>query len=220
MTLELVRSLASYAMTYDTVLFPFDVARLLSLLPKVGYVLAEQVQTMPPSAGTLNVEGGIARRLDTVLQINSDRRTVGVTSTSVAQSLEGLTQIETLLRDELGVDSREISAFYEFMADVHVEASKSPLEAWQRHLAGTSIVTELSSVLGAEASAYGLRVVPSGSIPNQRDWFDIRIEPQVLSPHKLHHINVVFRDQQPDKVEAFIREFDEMVGRLVALVEG
>ena len=220
MALRASHKMATLSVRYATVLFPFDVTKLLGLLPSLGYILADEVVS-PLSRGfkVESVDGPVARRMNTVLRLHTRSLTLTVESPDISSCVDELTRIESLLQTELEVNNPELSSFYELVAEFAANAEKSPLEAWRTQLADVPVIAKLSKVVGRDLSAYGLRLTPTNSIPNQENWLDIRIEPQVLAPHREHLIHVIFRDCNRDEVERFARALETTLEQIVSLVE-
>lgn len=203
---------------YGTVLFPFDLWRFLLKLGSVGYVVPRELRTALPG-GQFNADGPVARRMDSVVVVRSAANSLQVADVGPAACLDDLNRIEQLLLSELEFDSRAAARFYELVAEIDVKAAASPIKAWARLSASTAIVSTLSRVFGADLGVFGVRLVPAGSVPNQEEWLDVRLEPSVQEPERAHYLQTVFRSRNRLDVETFIANLDERVKRLVELVE-
>jgi hypothetical protein len=208
---------------YESVLFPFDALAFTLSLSKLDFFLPEKLDeaiASLPLGARLEPSGTIARKSDTIVRLNTDRQVLGVYGTSSQQCLQQMDGIESLLKEEFGVDSPAHALFYEFLADLTVAADSSPLQRWASLLAPVPLIQEVSELLGVQMCPFGLRLVPKGSVPNQIDWFDMRIEPQVHSPEEKYYVNVVYRKASREAVCGFARDFDQTLQGLFNLVEG
>jgi hypothetical protein len=221
--LEVRYSRVALVVRYGSVLFPFDALAFAMSLSKLDFFLPERLDeaiASLPFGARLEPSGTIARKSDTIVRLNTDRQTLGVYATAPQQCLHQMEAIESLLEEELAVDSSAHAVFYEFLADLTVAADSSPVERWGSLLASMPLIQQVSGLLGVDTCPFGLRLVPKGSVPNQEDWFDIRIEPQVQSPHERYYVNVVYRKASRETVFGFARSFGQTLERLLDLVEG
>lgn len=213
----------SLAVKYETVLFPFDVAQFLRALPRQGFFLPESLEEATlaiPIRARIEPSGIVAKKGEITVRLDVDRRVLGVLSLDPEATLTEMESLESLLRDELGFDSPTVAQYYEFLGSVSIHAQRSPLESWTAHLAQVPVVEQASKLIGTEVSPFGLRLAPAGGVPNQLDWFDIRIEPRVQAPTEYHYADMVFRHPARDRVFAFVGNLDHLLEELVSLVEG
>ena len=209
----------SIAVKFSSVLFPFDTIQLLRTLSKQGFVLPEQISRPVTIGMRLEISGIVGRKGEVSVRVDEPRQVLGVSGPDTKSVLTEMDSLESTLKAELGFDSSSSAHYYEFLASLIMRANKNPLESWQSHFAQTPILRKISEVVGSEVSVFGLRVGSKGEVPNQANWFDIRIEPLVQSAKEHHSIEVVFRHSRRGEVIAFVRKFDDMLTAILSLVE-
>jgi hypothetical protein len=209
----------SLAVRYNSVLFPFDVTQFLRALSRQGFILPEELMQPVPLGRRLDVSGFVARKGEIAVRIDTKRHIVAVNTIDVKTVVTEMDVVDSLLSDELDFDGSDLVQFYEFSAGLTTKAKRNPLDSWQTHFSQIPIINEFSKILGAEVSPLGLRLSESGQVPNQPDWFDIRIAPLIQSAENYHFVEVVFRNSQRDKVFDFARGFEDTLIALLSLVE-
>lgn len=208
----------SLVVKYNTVLFPFDTVQFLQALAKQGFILPESIG--PVSLGMrLEVSGIVGRKGGVSVRLDAVRQVLGVNAPDVKTALVEMDSLESLVKNEFDLDSSSLVQFYEFLAGLTIRAKKNPLESWYTHFEQVPIIRKTSEVIGTEVSPFGIRLAPKGEVPNQANWFDIRIEPLVQSATDHHDIEVVFRRSRRDEVFAFVRKFDDVLDAFLSLVE-
>jgi len=212
----------SLSVRYKTVFFPVDTLRLLMMLREEGFILPdrlEQAVLAAPLNARVEASGLVARRGDIAIGINMDRLVLVVHASGPQEAASEMDALESILRDRYAVDSPSLAQFYELLTDATIKAGPNPLQSWISHLREVRFLAEASQLVGQDVAAYGLRLVPTGQVPDQADWFDIRIEPRVLSPTDYHSVSVVFRNAVRETVFEFARNLDQTLDSLVHLVE-
>ena len=204
---------------YDTVLFPFRVDQLMELLPTIGYVLSDQAERLIPHAGRLDVEGILARKLNIGLSVDTHRQVVGVVAPDAETCVKEFSSLEALLKQRLGVDEQGLSKYHELIADAFIAADGSPLDMWGQQFSESPLVGKLSELVGKDLATYGIRVSPRGSVPNQEKWFDLKVEPSVLSPTDTHYLKLVFRDSERAEVINLAESLDNLILAILEQME-
>lgn len=208
----------SLALRFCTALFPFDTARFLNVLQTAGYVVLDQIAEVPFGA-RIEISGIVARRADVSVRVDGDKQILGVHCPNPAQAVDELSALEALVSKEFGLDFEKNVLFYELLATGEVKAAKNPQAQWQHYLSTAPVIEKMSGVLGKKVYPYGLRLVPQGTVPTSENWFEIRIEPTILSPENLHSLQVVFRNPRRDEVYEFVRRFETLMHELLGVIE-
>lgn len=212
----------SLSVRYASVFFPIDAIKFLSMVREADFLLPDRLEEAMLATGLgarVEVSGVVARKGDVGIRINPDRQVLAVHAPEPRLALSEMEALESLLMEKAGIRSASVALFYEVLADATIRAGASPLESWTSRLGNERLVLQASQLLEAKVAPFGLRLVPAGEIPDQADWFDIRIEPQVLSPMEFHHVNVVFRNSSRETVFGFLRNLDRTIEGLISLVE-
>jgi hypothetical protein len=213
----------SLAVKYGSVLFPFDIGKFVLALSREGFLLPESLEDTIlalPLRRRLGLSGIVARKPDLAVRVDQEAQVVAIHAVDARAALREMEAVEVLLKEQFAVVSQSLAQYYEFMASMTVRAGVDPSEAWTALLSQTSVVEEASKVLRKDLSPFGLRLVPKGSVPNQTDWFDIRIEPEMHAPDSYHYIDVIYRNSDRADVFAFVRNLEKAVKALVSIVEG
>ncbi len=208
----------SLIVRYNVVLFPFDSIEFQRELATQGFILREPEEPIP--LGTRReISGSVARKGNVSVHLDTPRKVVGVHALDVKTALEEMDSLEALIKEEFGIDSSGMAEYYEFLAGVYIRAERSPVDSWANIFENLPVIKKASDIIGMDSTSFGIRLVPKGGVPNQVDWFDIRIEPLVQSATDYHSVQVVYRRTSRDEVFAFVRGFDGHLAALLSLVE-
>ena len=167
----------------------------------------------------MEISGIVGRKGEVSVRIDANRQILGVHAPDINSLTTEMDSIESLLKNEFDLDSSSLSHYYEFLAGLTIRAKGNPLESWPTHFIAVPILKKASAALGMEVSPFGVRLTPTGEVPNQVNWFEIRIEPLVGSAAHHHSIEVIFRHSQRNEVFAFVQKFEDVLGALMSLVE-
>ena len=199
------------------VLFPIDGRELIEALAQAGY----KTQPFAPFGARqrLTLSGQFAQKGNVAIDGNSDRGTLGVTSTSPDEAIEALNEMASLLKKNLQIDVEEGSRFFEIIADYKIISCEKPIFAISKIFEKNRVLQEIGEILGQQTSLYTLRLVPANMEPNQEEWLDITIEPDVTKPNSRYLISVVFRSKKRETVERFGKELESKLTTILNLIE-
>jgi len=205
---------------YSGVLFPFRIESLAETLPHLGFVVGGEIQSRFPAR--LIVSGVIASKGDLSVQINTERQYWGLIGHEHEAVTTEFQAVEDLIEGKLGFPSRKNAMFYETQAQFFLDASpgKRPIAEIQRHLGSLTSFGQWGSLLGRPVAHFGLRLVPTDALPNSPNWFDLRIEPEVLQPEFVYVVHLIFRDASREDVLALARRGASFAEDAVKLIEG
>ncbi len=210
----------SLAVKYSSVLFPFETLPFVKAIRQQGSFVTEGVMERPvPFGARLEVSGTIGRKGEISVRVEADKQILAVQAPDTNSLTTEMDSIESLLKKEFDFDSSALAHYYEFLASLTLKAKGNPLERWPVHFKAVPILKKASKVLGMEVSPFGVRLAPRGELPNQPDWFEIRIEPLVRAPTYHHDVEVIFRHSRRNEVFSFVRKFEDILGSLMSLVE-
>jgi len=74
-------------------------------------------------------------------------------------------------------------------------------------------------ILGEATSGFTLKLVPQLRTPNQSEWFEIMIEPDVVKPTSIYRISVVYRSKDKSKVEKFTQDMMQILMGIIDIIE-
>jgi len=201
------------------VLFPFDTTELIDVLVKAGYT-----RTAPPppfrrlKGARLGFTGTIARKGEIVIDINDERGFLGATSPSATSTIQGFDEVLQLAKTNLKVDLEGMAAFYEFIGNLEVETDLNALEKIGQLYEGNKPIEDFGKIMGEAVSHFSLRLAPKGENPNQTEWFDITIEPELIKT-STYRISAIYRSKDKSKVQKFIEEFEVKISKILDIIE-
>lgn len=208
-----------FSIRFNYVLFPFDTVELISILMKSGYApTAPPPPAAPPRGIRFTITGTIARKGEILIDINDDRGILSATSPSPALSINGLNEVLQLIRTNLNVDLEKQASFYELIGHTALETDRHPFEKIGNIIKGNKIIEKLGEVLGEDVSLFTLKLAPRGHVPNQTEWFDLTIEPDIIKT-STYNISAVFRSHEKSEVQKFTEEFMPNVSKLIVVIE-
>ena len=208
----------SVSVRYKAPLFPFDEYPFIEMIKKHGFLLADKIE-QPPLGTKLSVKGTVARKGDVLLSMESDRQILAIHAPEPKKALEEFRDLERLLEKELGFSGSRYVYFYELLASLSLKAKRNPLEIWSSYSSQSPKVEKFSKVLGKSASHFGIRLSPQDLEPNQQNWFDIKIRPDLPEATRQHYVEIVYRNGTWDEVANFTKDLDQRINQLVEIVE-
>lgn len=201
----------------DYIIFPINVYDMFEALQEAGYeITAPPLPPKSPNA-SINVafSGPFAMKNGNTFDGNTDRAFFGVTGKTFESSYESLNDFIRIINEKLGVNLSENISFQEIISSFSCSSEKNPIENISKVFEDCKMILKLNSILKDEVSLYTLKIVPRGFTPNQKNWFEITIEPDNISPSRFN-IRVVFRNEDA----SVFKEFGEnMISYLANIVQ-
>lgn len=205
-----------YQVRLAYVMFPLEFRELMDVLAKNGYELLRLPGPLPPRPIQLAYSGEFARKDEYIVRIDSGEGLVGITCTRPIEVAFGaFGELTKVIKEGLGIDLNENVRYYEVVAHYNINTGKKPFQEIDRVIEGNSYFTMFDGILGEPTSLFSIRLAPKGKVPNQEEWFDISIEPNILKP-QIYHAGVIFRS--PDR-ERIISSVNNLEKRLISLVK-
>lgn len=200
------------------VIFPFDFTDLAQALKNRQY----DVTVGLPPAGVGHRVGGagtIATKGEVSIVADSDRRFIGVDGRSPKDVLSSFEELTQVLKDELWVDVHAEAAYYEGIVRLSVLARGNPMVTVRKLFQNLETVQFLESVIGEPTSLFTIRLIPKGKLPGDREWFDIRIEPDLSRPKSAYTVETVYRKANYDRVKGFVDTIDQKIDAILDKLE-
>lgn len=205
---------------FRKLLFPIDVRLFLNILPEEGYILEEDVfKIRRRFGGQITISGDIARKGDFRLAINSEKGFIGVDGPEPLSVVEEISTLTKVLEDRLQIDLESTASFYEFLADGSLKTTKPPLETFLQASEAFLPMAKISKAFGENVSFYGLRLASAGQEPNQPDFLDIRIEPNIVHTRNFYSFSATYRMSEFDKVAEFAKGFSSKLTDIIRILE-
>lgn len=206
------------------ILFPIDIRELIGILPSLGYTVLPQVLQALPGPGMIEIthmtaSGPIARKGNLIVDINSDKGFIGVGSSSapgikisIADIESAFNEIERAVCDNFDINQNTDIWFYEMLAKFDCEVKNNILK---NKFTNKTLLTRLGNIIGKEVTLYGIRLVPSGAVPNQEEWFDITIQPHIYRPNKIYQISVIYRSPDRNDVLTKFKNLETTLSKII-----
>jgi hypothetical protein len=186
-----------------TLFFPIDGRDLMEAVGMLGYEIT--APPLPPGkAGQrLTFSGNFARKNGVTLDTNINRGVLGITADSYALIIKSFNELTAIIQNKFNVDLEKGSRFFEIIAEMKFDSKNNPLESIANILKRNRSVSKISTILNQDVSIYTLQFVTKGKVPNQEDWLDITITPDILMPNRRYAISAIFRNKDKAVVERF-----------------
>jgi len=214
MTLKAVR--ISKGITLNTVIFPLTWHEFLNTLEKKGYELASQLP-FPYPTGRFSASGPIARKGKTSIFVNTGANIIRIFDISIKSAGEEFDELLKLLVSDYGVDLNAFARFYSFTASYKFNTDKQASQTISDFCIFPSL-GEISKIIGKDVIPFGFRLGAADVLPNDENWFDIRIEPDVLR-NDCYTIEIVFRNSDKEIIEEFINTIESNLNKIIDLIE-
>lgn len=207
---------ARYGVQLNYVIFPIDLRELRRALAKNGYELPD-VGQIPPPPTRIKFDGDIARKAETTVMAESASGEIGVAGRSLQEATDSFEELTRIIDSELGISLQENVKFYWCIAHYRINTGKIPRDEIAK-AENKDYITRFNEILGKSLSSFSIRLALKDAIPNQKSWFDIAIEPDVIN-EKFYHVGVVFRNPDRGETETFVRDVENTLLRLIRIIE-
>lgn len=207
---------ARYGVHLNYVIFPIDVRELRFALAKNGYELSN-VGDIPPPPTRIRFSGEIARKAEATVIVVSDSSEIGIIGRSLQEVKASFEELAKIIGSEFGINLQENVRFYWCTVHYKINTGKMPHNEIAK-AENKDYIAQFSRILGENLTSFSIRLAPKDAIPNQENWFDIAIEPDITS-EKIYHVGVVFRNQERGKTETFVRDLENNMLKLIKVIE-
>lgn len=199
---------------FGNVLYPIDLPILLRLLPTIGYVVGKRVLK-----GVLEPGESLALKGNVELILNQDNKTMGVQGREISEVVDGFSELRNFWLDQLSPSPSAETHYIELGGEGIVRSQKNPTEVFTGFWAQFERIQRLSKTVRFGVVNFGLRLVPQNVDPNNTDWFDLRIQPQVISSANQYYVNIVWRSKNMETALDNFRKVNETIGAVIREVE-
>lgn len=204
---------------YADVLFPFHVESLVEVLPHSGFIVAGEVA--PQFGSRVVISGIIGTKGELKLQINTIAQYIGLRGSDPAQVAEEFDALEDLLLHKVGFASQASAKYYQMQFQAIIDSTtRTALADVQRHFSSLPILSELSTTVGHPVTNFGFRLVTPDVAPNATEWFDMRVEPDVLQPNQSYLVYLVYRSSNRLEIVGFARDITKTISKVLKVIEG
>ena len=171
-----------------------------------------------PSGARVYFSGPFAQKKGVVIDCDSNRNMVGTEANSTENMIGAFLEIMNILKEDFFVDLNKELSYVELIAHFLVFTGANPLAALQDFTKNRNRKA-IDEILQTQTSDYRVSIVPSGTLPSERKWFEINISPKLTMPTKAYWVEVVYRDETHDRVTSFAEKSIETISRLIKIVE-
>ncbi len=199
---------------FRSVFFPLSAEELTTLLAQAGYEI-QMIDAPSQSAGRLEVTGPVATKGNAVVDLNMQRSIIGVTSRDLGEALGAFEDIAQLLKQT--IDLNDWVWFYEAILAGTTEGDEPAVSILRTLAEDSPIFSKISDVWGRPLTNFGLRLIPVGQVPNQEEWVDIKIEPDVRRA-AFFTFEAVSRSATRETVTSFTERLVQSIEGTVALM--
>ncbi|MCL0066154.1 hypothetical protein M1N79_04690 [Dehalococcoidia bacterium] len=199
---------------FKNVLYPVDLPVLLRLLPNIGYVVTKKILK-----GVLEPGEPWAVKGNVELLVNQDNKTLGVEGREISQVVDGFSELRAFWLDELSPCPDAETHYVELAGNGILRSLKNPTEVFTRFWSQSERLQRLSKTVGLDAVNFGLRLVPQNAAPNNADWFDLLIQPDVISSGNHYRINIAWRNKDVQTALESFRKVNETIRAVIREIE-
>ncbi len=185
-----------------------DLHEVARILRSLGYTITSP---LPPRGFKLSISGSgpIASKGNVVVDINSDKMVIGVSSPELNECIKEFILIEKAITSNIEA-LREVY-FYELLAEIEIKSDVEPLEFLKRVSSRNIIVEELSKAFGEPLFIFGYRLTREGASPEESEWVDIEVLPSLIRPHSSIYVAIVYRSKDREKVLEKGRNIEDLM---------
>jgi hypothetical protein len=172
---------------------------------------------VPVAPTRISYGGEIARRKETIVIADSDSGEIGVIERLLQEAIASFGDLAKVILSELGVDLNSKVKFYFLSVHYRVNTGKTPLKEIAK-ADNKEFVKRFSEIMKEDLSSFSIRLCPKNANINDKNWFDIAIEPDVIDESR-YHVGVVYRNSERKMIEAFAKNLESNLLKLVEFIE-
>jgi uncharacterized protein YuzE len=172
-----------------------------------------------PTGIRVYVGGTIARKGNVFVDIDDNRKLIGVSGESIEDATKAFSEILNMLKEDFFVNLDVELDYVELIAHYLIESDNNPFEVLQ-NCSEIKFKDDLQQILNTAVSDYRISIVPKGVLPSSRKWFEISIFPKLTMPTKAYWVEVIFRDTMNSKVIAFASNLNSTISNIIKTLEG
>ncbi len=208
----------SFSITTTDLFFPVDIRDLRPTLARNGYELTRLPTPLAPRQLRIGGGGVIARKGGFSLNFDAENRSLGLSGDSSDNIIKAFDELTAMVRNELKTDLASHVRYYEILGYYRVFTSKIPSEQFSAVSEGVELFETIAEIVGTSVSTFGIRVVPKGGLPNNDDWFDISVEPEIIQPDR-YFCGVVCRNKNRNIVEQWASNDKKYLNQIIGALE-
>lgn len=185
----------------------------------LGFVLAPPPKGNTPVGTSLDWSGVIAKKGNTLVDIDSVSQVIGVDSIDSLECATVFSEILDIIRAWLEPDLNNKIIFYEFLANNSIKTSKNPLESIRSHKFQNDVEQSITEIIGEDYSAFSIHLSAPLNKIDDPSWYDMKIQPLTRRPDREFDVMSVYRKIDFDKVVTFAKSYDENLVKIFNKLE-
>jgi hypothetical protein len=199
---------------FKNVLYPVDLPMLLRLLPNIGYIVNKKILK-----GVLEPGESFATKGNVELILDQSNKTIGIEGREVTEVIDGFSELRGFWLEQLTPSPDAETHYLELVGQGIAKSANNPTRVFTAFWTQFDGIQRLTKVLGWNVANFGLRLVPENADPNNADWFDLRIQPSVISSANRYFIEIVWRNKDIETALNNFRKVNETVKAVIQEVE-
>lgn len=186
-----------------------DLYEIAEILRNLGYTITVR---LPPKGFKVSIGGSgpVAVKGNIIIDINSDKMIIGVSSPDPESCINEFITIEKAVASSIEILKE--AYFYELLAEIEVKTDMDPMNLLRKISPNNIVVQELSRALGEPLYVFGYRLTREGASPEEREWIDVEIVPNLgKRPHSSLYIAFVYRSKELEKVIEIGKKLESLI---------
>jgi len=214
MTLKSMEVRQTIALDYT--LFPLKFHEVTKSLEKIGFELSASLP-IPMPYGRFSGTGQVGSKGKTVFVVDSSKLTITMAGESFENTSEELQEFVATLSDSYKVNLFERVKWFEFQAKHEFKTEKNAVSLINSKFS-VPMDQDVSKIMGIKVKPILTRLGLEGSIPNQIEWFDIKISPD-YTRNDGYVIETIFRTDDKEKYLHFVANAKLRIEKIIAKIE-
>jgi len=172
-----------------------------------------------PTGPRVYLTGTIARKSGVLIDIDENRNLIGASGESIENAMQILSEILSILREDFSIDLDTELNYVELISHYLIKSDHNPFEVLQ-DCSGMKFKNIFQKILGTPVSEYRYSIIPSGTLPTSRNWFEITVSPKITMSTQAYWVEVIFRNTTCETVTAFASNLNSTISNIINSIEG
>ena len=203
--------------TLDRVLFPITFIELISSLEKNGFEISQAIP-YPRPIGRFIGSGQLGIKGKTTASVDGGGKSISMTGSSLEDTIEEYDKFNKTILADYSLDLDEFPKLYYLTGNYEYKTKKNTHSTISDSISYPKI-EELSEIVDESMNVYAIQFGSADTVPNDKNWFDIKITPDVQR-NDGYVINVVYRKEDRETYRTFISHIEENIVKIIRLLEG
>lgn len=199
---------------FMNVLYPIEIPVLLRLLPNIGYIVPQKLYK-----GIIEPGEALAVKGNTELLLNQDNKTLGLEGNNIKELVERFNELRNFWQEKINPQPPAITHYVEIAGSGFIETTSKPRENFVHYWSGFERMNAFSKFIGFNVINFGIRLVDQSLEPNSPEWFEIRVNPEIISSENRYYINVVWRTKELANSVENINRLEDIIIKAVNEIE-